>query len=106
MLHSGEKSHSKLASLKDASKGFKTASSGRFRRFSCIYNLSRPAPVTGEGANKKIKHPVVENRIGVFLTLVPGCRSLHKTKSRSISTVEGSGATCTRIFFELFFQNR
>ena len=29
-----------------------------------------------------------------------------ETKSRSISTVEGSGATCTRIFFELFFQNR
>ena len=28
------------------------------------------------------------------------------TKTRSISTVEGSGATCTRIFFELFFQNR
>ena len=28
------------------------------------------------------------------------------TKSRSISTVEGSGATCTRNFFELFFQNR
>ena len=26
--------------------------------------------------------------------------------SRSILTVEGSGATCTRIFFELFFQNR
>ena len=25
------------------------------------------------------------------------------TKSRSISTVEGSGATCTRIFFEFFF---
>ena len=29
-----------------------------------------------------------------------------KTKSRSISTVGGSGATCTRNFFELFFQNR
>ena len=28
------------------------------------------------------------------------------TKSRSISTVEGSEATCTRNFFELFFQNR
>ena len=28
------------------------------------------------------------------------------TKSRSISTVEGSGATCTRNFFEFFFQNR
>ena len=28
------------------------------------------------------------------------------TKSRSISTVEGSGAASTRIFFELFFQNR
>ena len=27
-----------------------------------------------------------------------------KTKSRSISTVEGSGATCTRNFFELFFK--
>ena len=30
----------------------------------------------------------------------------HMTKSRSISTVGGSGATCTRNFFELFFQNR
>ena len=28
------------------------------------------------------------------------------TKSRSISTVEGSEATCTRNLFELFFQNR
>ena len=28
------------------------------------------------------------------------------TKSRSISTVGGSEATCTRNFFELFFQNR
>ena len=28
------------------------------------------------------------------------------TKSRSISTVGGSGATCTGNFFELFFQNR
>ena len=28
------------------------------------------------------------------------------TKSRSISTVEGSEAACTRNFFELFFQNR
>ena len=33
-------------------------------------------------------------------------QNYHKTKSRSISTVEGSGATCTRIFFKLFFQNR
>ena len=31
---------------------------------------------------------------------------MNMTKSRSISTVEGSGATCTRNFFELFFQNR
>ena len=29
-----------------------------------------------------------------------------ETKSRSISTVEGSGATCTRIFFNFFIQNR
>ena len=29
-----------------------------------------------------------------------------ETKSRSISTVEGSGATCTRIFFYFFIQNR
>ena len=27
-------------------------------------------------------------------------------RCRSISTVEGSGATCTRNFFEFFFQNR
>ena len=33
-------------------------------------------------------------------------REEDKTKSRSISTVGGSGATCTRNFFELFFQNR
>ena len=30
----------------------------------------------------------------------------YKTKSRSISTVEGSRATYTRNFFGLFFQNR
>ena len=29
-----------------------------------------------------------------------------KIRCRSISTVEGSGATCTRNCFELFFQNR
>ena len=29
-----------------------------------------------------------------------------KTKSRSISTVGGSGATCTRNFFELFFSKQ
>ena len=33
-------------------------------------------------------------------------RDIIMTKSRSISTVECSGATCTRIFFKLFFQNR
>ena len=38
--------------------------------------------------------------------ILPSSPSRHMTKSRSISTVEGSGATCTRIFFELFFQNR
>ena len=31
---------------------------------------------------------------------------IHKTKSLSISTVGGSGATSTGNFFELFFQNR
>ena len=35
-----------------------------------------------------------------------GWQVMLKTKSRSISTVGGSGATCTRNFFELFFQNR
>ena len=28
----------------------------------------------------------------------------HMIRCRSISTVEGSGATCTRIFFEFFFK--
>ena len=73
-----------------ASKSFETDSSGRFRRFSCIYNLSRPAPVTGEAANKKIN--ICENtqwlktELECFPPLSRGGGRLHKGLTTKATT--------------------
>ena len=65
-------------------------SSGRFRRFSCIYNLSRPPPVTGEGANKKIN--ICENtqwsktELECFSPVSRGGGRLHKALTTKATT--------------------